>query len=53
MRINLPGVNSLANAQYIADFELLRRKQPRGEVSAMTLVSHGKNAGIITRSSWR
>ncbi len=45
MRMNLPGVSSLANAQYIADFELLRRKQPRGEVSAMTLVIHGKNGG--------
>jgi len=45
MRLNLPGVSALTQAQYIADFELLRRKQPRGEVSAMTLVSHGKNGG--------
>lgn len=45
MRLNLPGVSALADAKYIADFELLRRKQPRGEVSALTVVSHGKNGG--------
>ncbi|MBE2271325.1 MAG: hypothetical protein IAE80_24035 [Anaerolinea sp.] len=45
MRLNLPGVSNLADAQYIADFELLRRKQPRGEVSALTVVSHGKTGG--------
>ena len=38
-------MSALADAQYIADFELLRRKQPRGEVSALTVVSHGKTGG--------
>jgi hypothetical protein len=47
MRLNLTGVSALADAQYIADFELLRRKTPRGEVSALTVVSHGKNGGGI------
>ncbi|MCK6580634.1 MAG: hypothetical protein L6Q98_21290 [Anaerolineae bacterium] len=45
MRLNLPGLSALEQAQYVADFELLRRKQPRGEVSSLALVSHGKSGG--------
>jgi len=43
--MNLPGVSSHAAAQAIADFELRRHKQPRGEAKAITLVSHGKHGG--------
>jgi len=45
LRINLPSIDSLEHAQYIADFERNRRGQPRGEVSAVTVLSHGKNGG--------
>lgn len=45
LRINLPSIDSLERAQYIADFERDRRSNPRGEVSALTVQSHGKNGG--------
>jgi hypothetical protein len=45
LRINLPSIDNLEQAQYIADFERDRRGQPRGEVSAITMLSHGKNGG--------
>lgn len=45
LRINLPSIDNLEHAQYIADFERNRRGQPRGEVSALTVLSHGKNGG--------
>jgi hypothetical protein len=45
LRINLPSIDNLNQAQYIADFERTRRGKPRGEVSAMTMLSHGKNGG--------
>lgn len=45
LRINLPSIDSLEHAQYIADFERNRRSQPRGDVTALTVVSHGKNGG--------
>ncbi|MBL8161683.1 MAG: hypothetical protein JNJ61_06815 [Anaerolineae bacterium] len=53
LRINLPSIDSLEQAQYIADFERRRRGQPRGEVSAITVLSHGKkgsDAGHPTNS---
>jgi len=31
--------------QYIVDSELLRGRQPRGDLAALTLISHGKNGG--------
>ena len=45
LRINLPSIDNLERAQYIADFERDRRGQPRGDVVALTVVSHGKNGG--------
>lgn len=45
LRINLPSIDELEQAQYIADFERDRRGQPRGEASALTVLSHGKNGG--------
>ena len=45
LRINLPSIDNLEHAQYIAEFERNRRSQPRGDVVALTLVSHGKNGG--------
>jgi len=45
MRINLPSLSSLDDAQYIADFERSRRKDPRGAVTSITVTSHGKNGG--------
>ena len=45
MRINLPASSNFADAQDIADFERIRRSQPRGTVSALKLVSHGTLGG--------
>ena len=45
LRINLPSIDDLEQAQYIADFERDRRSQPWGAVNAVTVVSHGKNGG--------
>lgn len=45
MRLNLPSIDNLDDAQYIADFERDRRGQPRGAVQAVTVASHGKNGG--------
>jgi hypothetical protein len=45
LRLNLPSIDSLESAQYIADFERDRRGQPRGTVTSVTVASHGKNGG--------
>ena len=45
LRINLPSIDDLEQAQYIADFERDRRGQPWGAVDALTVVGHGKNGG--------
>lgn len=45
MRINLPSIDDLEQAQYIADFERNRRGQPWGAVNALTVVSHGQDGG--------
>ncbi len=45
MRMNLQSVDDLDNAEAIADFELMRRKEPTGKVAAVTVRSHGKNGG--------
>jgi len=45
LRLNLPAVDSLEDAQNIAQFELNRRKSPRGSVRQVQLVSHGVNPG--------
>jgi hypothetical protein len=45
MRINLPSLSKLEDAQYIADFERNRRKDPRGMITSVTVASHGKNGG--------
>jgi hypothetical protein len=45
MSLDLNSVDKQEAAQGIADFELLRRKQPTGKVQAMTLRSHGKGGG--------
>ncbi|MEO8391773.1 MAG: hypothetical protein ABI700_02165 [Chloroflexota bacterium] len=45
MRLNLPAETSFSDAQDIADFERIRRSQPRGTVSALKLVSHGTLGG--------
>jgi hypothetical protein len=45
LRLNLPSIDSLEHAQYIADFERDRRGQPRGTVAAVTVASHGKKGG--------
>ena len=45
LRINLPSIDDLEQAQYIADFERDRRGQPWGAVNALTVLSHGKNGG--------
>ena len=45
MRVNLPSMDDLEQAQYIADFELLRRKDPIGQVQAISCISHAKSGG--------
>lgn len=45
LTLNLPSVDELDDAQHIADFELARRKDPRGLVSEVRLISHAKNGG--------
>lgn len=45
LRLNLPSIDSLQQAQYIADFEKRRRAQPQGEVLSATVASHGKLGG--------
>jgi len=45
LRLNLPSVDNLEQAQYIADFERDRRGQPRGMVNTLSVVSHGENGG--------
>jgi hypothetical protein len=45
MKMNLPSVDSFEYAQYIANYEVDRRGQPRGMVSQVTIASHGKNGG--------
>ena len=45
LRLNLPSVDNLVDADLIAQFELHRRSQPDGMISSMTLKSHGIQAG--------
>ena len=45
LRLNLPSIDNLDEAQYIADFERDRRGKPRGTVQALTVASHGQNGG--------
>jgi hypothetical protein len=45
LKLNIPSVGSLEEAQYIADFERRRRGQPRGDVSQVKLLSHSKLGG--------
>lgn len=45
LRINLPSIDSLEQAQYIADFERDRRKDATGLTHSITVLSHGKQGG--------
>ncbi|MDX2136926.1 MAG: hypothetical protein SF123_02435 [Chloroflexota bacterium] len=45
LKLNLPSIDNVQQAQYIADFERDRRKQPKGMVNAVTVKSHGRNGG--------
>jgi hypothetical protein len=45
LQINVAALSDLEEAQAIADFELERRKDPRGTVGSVMLKSHGKNGG--------
>ena len=45
MNINLPSIDDLDQARYIADFERNRRKTPFGLAQMMTLQSHAENGG--------
>jgi hypothetical protein len=45
LRLNLPAVDNLDDAQSIAIFERVRRSQPRGIAQTITLCSHGKQGG--------
>ncbi|MCY3831999.1 MAG: hypothetical protein OXG85_03210 [Chloroflexi bacterium] len=45
MNINLPSIDDLDQAQYIADFERNRRKTPCGLAQSITLQSHAENGG--------
>ena len=45
LRINLPSIDSLEQAQYIADFERDRRKDPKGEVTMLAVASQAVKGG--------
>jgi hypothetical protein len=45
MRLNLRSVDNLEYAQQIADYELARRKDPKGYVKHVTLRSHATEGG--------
>ena len=45
MNINLPSIDDLDQAQYIADFERNRRKTPFGLAQTITLQSHAETGG--------
>ncbi|MCY3779374.1 MAG: hypothetical protein OXG78_03610 [Chloroflexi bacterium] len=45
MNINLPSIDDLDQAQYIADFERNRRKTPFGLAQLITLHSHAEDGG--------
>ncbi len=45
LQINLPLIDTLEEAEHIAQFERTRRSQPRGAVSTLTLLSHGTKGG--------
>ncbi|MDX2139796.1 MAG: hypothetical protein SF123_17050 [Chloroflexota bacterium] len=45
MRLNLPSIDNLEQAQYIADFERNRRSKAKGMVQSLTVKSHGKLGG--------
>jgi hypothetical protein len=45
LRINLPSIDNVKDAQYIADFERDRRGQPRGMVHSITVRSHAQAGG--------
>ena len=45
MNINLPSIDDLDQAQYIADFERDRRKTPFGLAQTITLQSHAETGG--------
>lgn len=48
MSLNLPALDKFDEAQGVADFERLRRSQPRGTVSSLTLASHGTDSSDLT-----
>ena len=45
MNINLPSIDDLDQARYIADFERNRRKTPFGLAQSITLQSHAEDGG--------
>ena len=45
MNINLPSIDDLDEAQYIADFERNRRKDPFGLAQTITMQSHANRGG--------
>jgi hypothetical protein len=45
LNLNLPSVDNFDDAQSIANFELIRRKNPRGAVGRISLLSHATEGG--------
>jgi hypothetical protein len=45
LEMNIPSVDDIDDAENIAAFELMRRKDPAGRVQTMTLRSHGVAGG--------
>ncbi|MDX2139818.1 MAG: hypothetical protein SF123_17160 [Chloroflexota bacterium] len=45
LRMNMPSITRLEDAQEIANFERDRRSTPRGQVSSISVASHGKTGG--------
>src|SRR5579871_5148 len=47
LRINLPSIDNINDAQYIADFERIRRSQAIGMVTSITLLSSGQQPSTL------
>lgn len=45
LQLNLPAIDNLEQAEYIAQFEAHRRGQPRGVVTTLSVLSHGIKGG--------
>jgi len=50
LTLDLPQLDSLAQARSVARFELARRRVPRGRITALTLAAGQQRAQILARA---